>query len=64
MGFPYMAHISPSGLCNLKYSICPTNNPQVGGKFFLPFETFKKFIDEAGDYLLLCNPLELGRAAS
>lgn len=52
MGFPYMAHISPSGLCNLKCSICPTKIPQARGKSFLPFETFKKFIDEAGDYLL------------
>jgi radical SAM protein with 4Fe4S-binding SPASM domain len=52
MGFPYVAHISPSGLCNLRCPICPTNDPQTRGKTFLPFETFKKFIDEIGDYLI------------
>ncbi|MFQ6082957.1 MAG: radical SAM protein [Candidatus Aminicenantia bacterium] len=52
MGFPYMAHISPSGLCNLRCSICPTNDHQTKGRTLLPFETFKKFIDETGDYLI------------
>ncbi len=52
LGYPYMAHISPSGLCDLKCNLCPTNNPQAIGKTLLPFNTYKKFIDEIGDYLL------------
>ncbi len=52
LGFPYMAHISPSGLCNLKCTICPTWFPETKGKTLLTFETFKKFIDEVGEYLL------------
>lgn len=52
LGFPYMAHISPSGLCNLWCAVCPAHDPEAKGKTLLPFETFKKFIDETGDYLL------------
>ncbi|MHC4759047.1 MAG: radical SAM protein, partial [Planctomycetota bacterium] len=44
LGFPYMAHISPP--------LCPSNDPRAQAKTFLPFETFKKFIDEVGDYLI------------
>jgi radical SAM protein with 4Fe4S-binding SPASM domain len=51
-GFPYMAHISPSGLCDLRCNLCPTHDPAVQGKALLPLSTFRKFIDEAGDYLL------------
>jgi radical SAM protein with 4Fe4S-binding SPASM domain len=52
LGFPYMAHISPSGICNLDCPLCPANDPRTQAKTFLSFETFKKFIDEAGDYLI------------
>jgi len=52
MGFPYMAHISPAGICNLRCTMCPTNDPQAKGKTLLPFETFKKFIDQVGGYLV------------
>jgi radical SAM protein with 4Fe4S-binding SPASM domain len=52
IGFPYMAHISPSGVCNLGCDVCPAHDPRTKGKAFLPFETFKKLIDEAGDYLV------------
>lgn len=51
-GYPYMAHISPAGLCNLKCAICPVHDEGTRGKELLPFETFKKFIDETGDYLI------------
>ncbi|MBD3415074.1 MAG: radical SAM protein [Candidatus Aminicenantes bacterium] len=52
LGYPYMAHISPSGLCNLRCEVCPTHDPETKGKGLLPFHTYKKFIDEAGDYLI------------
>lgn len=52
LGYPYMAHISPSGLCNLRCEICPAHNPETKGKGLLPFYTYKKFIDEVGDYLI------------
>ncbi|MGB2907050.1 MAG: radical SAM protein [Candidatus Aminicenantaceae bacterium] len=52
LGYPYMAHISPSGLCDLRCNQCPTAAPETQGKQLLAFDTFKKFIDETGDYLL------------
>lgn len=52
LGFPYMAHISPAGLCNLRCPICPAHDPKTRGKVLLPFEIFKKLIDEIGDYLI------------
>lgn len=52
MGAPYMAHISPSGLCDLSCRICPATDPEVRGRQLLSFQTFKKFIDEAGDTLV------------
>jgi len=52
LGYPYMAHVSPSGLCNLRCDVCPTHHPATKGKGLLPFRTFKKFVDEAGDYLI------------
>ena len=51
-GYPYMAHISPAGLCNLRCELCPVHDEGVRGKELLPFATFKKFIDETGDTLL------------
>lgn len=50
-GYPYMAHISPAGVCNLSCELCPVHG-EMKGKGLLPFSTFKKFIDESGDYLL------------
>jgi radical SAM protein with 4Fe4S-binding SPASM domain len=32
--------------------VCPTHHPETKGKSLLPFPTYKKFIDEAGDYLI------------
>ena len=52
LGYPYMAHISPSGLCDLRCNLCPANDTEANGRALLPFETFRKFIDETGDYLL------------
>ncbi len=52
LGYPYMAQISPAGICNLNCALCPINDPRLEGKGLLPFDTYKKFIDETGDYLL------------
>jgi len=52
LGHPYMAHISPSGLCDLRCVLCPANDKRNPGRSLLPLATFKRFIDEAGDYLL------------
>ncbi len=52
LGRPYMAHVSPSGVCDLSCELCPSKDPAVQGRSLLPFETFRKFVDEAGDTLL------------
>lgn len=52
MGRPYMAHVSPSGLCDLSCVNCPAGNPEFNGRTLLGLDTFKKFVDEAGDTLL------------
>jgi radical SAM protein with 4Fe4S-binding SPASM domain len=52
LGYPYMAHIAPSGICDLSCDLCPSAAPETQGKQLLAFDTFKKFIDETGDYLL------------
>jgi radical SAM protein with 4Fe4S-binding SPASM domain len=52
LGYPYMAHVSPSGLCDLRCDVCPAHDPRARGKALLPFQTYKRLIDEAGDYLL------------
>ena len=51
-GYPYMAHISPAGVCNLKCDCCPASDDSMRGKSLLSFDTFRKFIDETGDYLI------------
>ena len=51
-GYPYMVHVSPSGLCDLECPVCPAHDPQARGKGLLPFETYRKLIDAAGDYLI------------
>ncbi len=52
MGRPYMAHISPSNLCDLDCRICPSKDEETKARMLLPFETFQKFVDEAGGTLL------------
>ena len=47
-----MAHVSPSGLCDLSCVNCPAGNPEFNGRTLLSLDTFKKFVDEAGDTLL------------
>lgn len=54
LGYPVIAQVEPANICNLSCPLCYTtskNNSRPGG--LLPFSTFKKFIEEVGDYLLL-----------
>ena len=52
IGRPYMAHISPSGVCDLNCSLCPVHDLTNRGQSLMSFEVYKKFIDEAGGTLL------------
>ena len=52
MGRPYMAHVSPSGVCDLNCVACPSKLATTKGRQLMPLETFQKFVDEAGDTLL------------
>jgi len=52
MGRPYMAHISPSNLCDLNCRLCPAKDETTRARMLLPLDTFKKFVDEAGDTLI------------
>lgn len=52
IGRPYMAHISPSNLCDLDCRLCPSKDETTKARMLLPFDTFRKFVDEAGDTLL------------
>jgi len=51
-GYPYMAHISPAGVCDLHCELCPSLDDKTRGRQLLAFPVFKKFIDQAGAYLL------------
>ena len=51
-GRPYMAHLSPSGICDLTCVACPSRDVHVKGRQLMPFDTFRKFVDETGDTLL------------
>ncbi|OGD19127.1 MAG: hypothetical protein A2W03_05820 [Candidatus Aminicenantes bacterium RBG_16_63_16] len=52
LGYPYMAHVSPSGICDLRCDVCPAHDPRAEGKALLPFETYRRLIDEIGEYLI------------
>ena len=52
LGYPYMAHVSPSGICDLRCAVCPAHDPLAKGKALLPFDTYRRLIDEIGDYLV------------
>ncbi len=54
LGYPVIAQVEPANICNLSCPLCYTtsqNKSRPSG--VLPFSTFKKLIDEVGDYLLL-----------
>lgn len=51
--FPYFLVVDPANICQLACPLCATGqkkHPRIGGK--MSFATFKKIIDEIGDYLL------------
>ena len=53
-GYPVVAQIEPTNNCNLSCSLClGTLERSNQTKNMLSLNTFKKFIDELGDYLLL-----------
>jgi len=54
LGLPVIAQIEPANVCNLGCPLCLTASQNTSRPpALLPFETFKQFIDELGDYLLL-----------
>ena len=52
LGYPYMVQVAPSGLCDLHCERCPIDEQGASQKTRMPYQTFKKLIDETGDYLL------------
>ncbi len=52
LGYPYMAQVAPTGVCDLRCERCPIALQNPSQKTFMPLRTFEKFIDEVGDYLL------------
>lgn len=56
---PYLAQIDPTNACNLKCPKCPNrlNRRKIS---FMPFEAFKKIIDEMEDYLFSVGVFNMG----
>src|SRR3989344_6072567 len=56
-GFPFFLMIEPSSICNLNCPMCPIvlNKTDRDKKGHLKFESFKKIIDEIGDYLIVIS---------
>jgi radical SAM protein with 4Fe4S-binding SPASM domain len=53
-GYPVIAQVEPTNFCNLTCPLClTTSQTNSRPKSTLSFDTFKAFIDELGDYLLL-----------
>ena len=56
-GHPFILTVEPTNICNLKCPLCVTGNGRMTRKAgLMPFETFRKIIDDIGDhifYLLL-----------
>jgi len=52
LGYPYMAHVAPSGVCNLRCERCPAHDEHTAGRTLLPYETFERFLEQTAGYLL------------
>jgi len=53
-GYPVIAQVEPTNFCNLTCPLCLTTSQTTSRpRGLLSFDTFKAFIDELGDYLLL-----------
>jgi radical SAM protein with 4Fe4S-binding SPASM domain len=54
LGYPVIAQVEPANVCNLSCPLCLTSSITKSRKpAIMAFETFKKFIDECGNHLLL-----------
>jgi radical SAM protein with 4Fe4S-binding SPASM domain len=54
IGYPVIAQIEPTNFCNLSCPLCLTaSQTNSRPRTVLPFATFKKLLDDMGDYLLL-----------
>lgn len=54
IGYPVIAQIEPANFCNLSCPLCfTTSETDSRNRSMLHLETFKKFIDDVGQYLLL-----------
>ncbi|MEK6816163.1 MAG: radical SAM protein [Nanoarchaeota archaeon] len=52
-GYPYILILEPTNVCNLKCPTCPTGNGLMKRpRKLMPFESFKKVIDDMGGYLV------------
>lgn len=53
LGYPVIAQVEPANTCNLSCPLCLSSFiPNSKKPAILPFEMFKQFIDDCGDYLL------------
>ncbi|MEE9584525.1 MAG: hypothetical protein V3W51_03500, partial [Candidatus Brocadiales bacterium] len=53
-GYPAKITIESGNICNLRCPLCPTGqNDPSAKKGLMPFETYKKVVDELGGYLYL-----------
>jgi radical SAM protein with 4Fe4S-binding SPASM domain len=54
LGYPVIAQVEAANYCNLACPLCLTTSiTKARPRALLPLETFKRFVDECGDYLLL-----------
>jgi MoaA/NifB/PqqE/SkfB family radical SAM enzyme len=54
IGYPVIAQVEPTNFCNLSCPLCLTTSETYSRpRAMLSFETFKNFIDDLGEYLLL-----------
>jgi radical SAM protein with 4Fe4S-binding SPASM domain len=52
-GRPTHAQIEPAGTCNLRCTLCPVTGQMKRKQGLMELATFRKFIDDVGDYLFL-----------
>ena len=60
-GYPFFLMIEPTNICNLECPLCPLGSGILKRKKgIMPFEKFKKIIDEMGDFLLNVSLYDFG----
>jgi radical SAM protein with 4Fe4S-binding SPASM domain len=52
-GWPTNLQVEPSTICNLRCALCPVTEGMARPTGLMEFPVFKKFIDEAGEYLFI-----------